>query len=232
MVREVKRIKKIKIKGRIVANGEKWIYDWFGIDATCEKDVTDVLDDMSGEDIELDISSPGGDVWAGSDIYTALKSYAGRVFVNVTAVAASAASIIAMAGDVVNISPTAQIMIHNVMNAARGDYRTLQHAADVVKNYNTSISNAYRLKTGLSESELLEMMNTETWLTAQQAKEKGFADNIMFDDDLKLVASASYSDAIPQAIIEKMQNERLQNKSREVLEARMSILKMGGTVNV
>lgn len=217
---------KIKIAGVIIPNGDKWIYDWFGVDATCVKDVDSVISSLKGEEVEIDISSGGGDVFAGSDIFTILKSYRGRKTVNITSIAASAASVIAMAGDVVNISPTAQIMIHNVACRASGDYRDMAHQSEVLKNYNTSIANAYRLKTKLSEEELLEMMNKETWLTAQQAKEKGFADNIMFDDGMKLVASAS-TQMIPQEVINKMRNSK-ENPNFRAADARLKLLRMRG----
>lgn len=211
-------------------NDDKWIYEWFDVEATSPRDVTKVLGELRGEDVEIEISSTGGSVWAGSEIYAALKSYKGRVIVEITGIAASAASVIAMAGTVVKIAPTAQIMIHNVSSVAYGDYRDMNHEGEVLKNYNTSIANAYRLKSGLKESELLEMMNNETWMTAQQAKEKGFADEIMFDTDMKLVASI-HSNLIPEAVIAKMRASK-QNPQIKNAEARLSLLRMKGEPNV
>ena len=104
-------MKTIQIKGTIISNDERWIYDWFEWEATAPKDV--ILPE-TGEPIEVHINSGGGDVYAGSEIYTALRSYQGDVTVKIVGIAASAASVIAMAGDTVEISPTAQIMIHNV----------------------------------------------------------------------------------------------------------------------
>jgi ATP-dependent Clp protease protease subunit len=201
---------KINIKGVIVSNDYKWIYEWFDMDATSPKDVDSLLEQSEeGEDLEVHINSPGGHVDAGSEIYTALKSHKGKVNVQIVGMAASAASVIAMAGDHVEISPTAQIMIHNVSGGVWGDHRAMQHGSDVLKNYNKSIANAYQLKTGLEQSELLSMMNKETFFTAQQAKEKGFADAVMFDDAQtpKLVASLGSGGMIPQAVVDKMRNE-------------------------
>lgn len=229
-LREVRTIAKIQIRGVIVDNDDKWIYDWFDIEATSPREVTKVLGDLKGEEVEVEISSTGGSVWAGSEIYTALKNYKGRVIVAITGIAASAASVVAMAGNLVKIAPTAQIMIHNVSNVAYGDYRDMNHAGEVLKNYNTSIANAYRLKSGLNESELLEMMNKETWMTAQQAKEKGFVDEIMFDNDMKLVASI-HSNLIPEAVIAKMRASK-QNPQIKNAEARLSLLRMKGEPNV
>ncbi|MBJ8192512.1 Clp protease ClpP, partial [Bacillus cereus] len=104
------------------------------------------------------INSPGGDVYAGSEIYTALKEYSGDVTVKIVGVAASAASVAAMGGKNVLIAPTAQIMIHNVSSGTWGDHRDMQHEAEVLQGWNKSIANAYALKSGMSESELLSMM--------------------------------------------------------------------------
>src|SRR5690606_38566253 len=124
-------------------NDDKWIYEWFGLEATSPKDITDVIEKLDGEDLEIEINSPGGNVFAGSEIYTALKNYPGKVTINIVGLAASAASVAAMSGDVVRISPTAQIMIHNARNRQEGDYRAMQHSAEVLENVNKSIANAY-----------------------------------------------------------------------------------------
>ena len=137
-------MKVIPIKGTIVSNDDVWLYDWFDWDCTAPKNV--VLPE-TGEDIEVHINSGGGDVYAGSEIYTALRAYSGKVVVKIVGIAASAASVIAMAGDVVEISPTAQIMIHNVSSRVDGDHNTLLHEAGVLEGFNKSIANAYVDKT-------------------------------------------------------------------------------------
>jgi ATP-dependent protease ClpP protease subunit len=213
---------KIGIRGTIVPNDDKWIYEWYGMEATSPKDVTDILDKLNGEPVDVEINSVGGDVYSGSEIYTALKSYSQKAAVNVqiVGVAASAASVIAMAGTKVSISPTSQIMIHNVQTIAMGDYRDMQHEADVLKGFNQSIANAYMLKTKMSQEDLLKLMDDETWLTAQRAKELGFADEIMFDTGLKL--AASISGMIPTEVINKMRTDRRQK------QARLNFLKLKG----
>ncbi|TQR29400.1 head maturation protease, ClpP-related [Brevibacillus brevis] len=200
---------KVDIKGVIVPNDEHWIYDWFGIEATSPKIVSDLLDTAKGEDLDVNINSGGGDVYAGSEIYTTLKEYSGDVTTKIVGVAASAASVIAMAGDKVLISPTAQIMIHNVASGARGDYRSLQHEAEVLRNWNKSIANAYMLKSGMTQEELLDLMNQETWFTAQQALEKKLVDEIMFEQGShpNLVASTGMSNLLPREVIERMRND-------------------------
>jgi ATP-dependent Clp protease protease subunit len=196
---------KIKIKGVVVSNDVKWIYEWFDIEAVCPKEVDAQIEAANGEDLEIEINSPGGDVYAGSEIYTALKQYAGNVVVKIVGIAASAASVIAMSGKKVTMSPTAQIMIHNVWSRIGGDYRVHEHEADVLKGWNKSIANAYMLKTGMSQSELLSFMNKETWLTAQDALKNKFIDEIMFDEGMQLAASFQGA-MLPKEVIEKMRN--------------------------
>src|SRR5690606_9335634 len=96
-----------------------------------------------------EINSPGGDVYAGSEIYTAIKGYKGNTVAKIVGIAASVASVIAMGAKKIMIAPTAQIMIHNVSSRAWGDYRAMEHEAEVLKNFNISIANAYKLKTGM-----------------------------------------------------------------------------------
>lgn len=228
---------KINIKGPIVNNNDAWIYEWFGIEATSPKKVNDLLEKANGEDIEVEINSGGGSIFAGSEIYTALKSYKGNVTVKIVGLAASAASVIAMAGKKVMMSPTAQIMIHNVRSTASGDYRDMEHTAEVLKNANDTIANAYRLKTGKTQEELLALMDKETWMTAERAKELGFIDEIMFEDDIQLVASTDFSGMLPPQVINKIRNliknpHNSQTKENEAdfLMVKLNYLKLKGEV--
>jgi len=220
---------KVNIKGPIVGNSEAWIYEYFGIEATSPSMIDKAIEKANGEDLEVEINSGGGSVFAGSEIYTALKSYKGNVTVKIVGLAASAASVIAMAGEKVMMSPTAQIMIHNVSSWAEGDYREMEHTADILKNANDTIANAYRLKTGKEQKELLSLMDNETWMTAQKAKELGFIDEVMFED-IQLAASTSYSGLLPPEVIAKMRNtikNPVQNES-DILMAKLNLLKLKG----
>lgn len=222
-------MKKVSVKGAIISSGDQWIYDWFGIDATSPKSVNDSIIEANGDDLEVEINSGGGDVFAGSEIYTALKSYNGNVTTKIVGLAASAASVIAMAGKNILMSPTGQMMIHNVSTRSSGDYRDMQHAAEVLKNANTTIANAYRLKTGMSEADLLNMMNQETWLTPQQALENKFIDEIMFIDGLVDLVASFQSNLLPIEVIEKMRNSKMQsnplsNKDVDFFNAQKQIL--------
>lgn len=181
--------KKIAVKGVIVNNSDYPVYEWLDIEATCPRLIHNQLAEANGQPVEVDINSGGGDVFAGSEIYSALRAYSlngGRVTVNIVGLAASIASVIAMAGDVVRITPVGQIMIHNAhINGASGDYRDMNHMSGVLKNVNQTLANAYRIKTGKTEGELLSMLDDETWLTPEQALRHGFIDEILFDDQVQ-----------------------------------------------
>ena len=172
-------MKKIEVKGTIVGNADKWIYEWFGMDATCPKDVNAVISEANGEPLLVEINSGGGDVFAGSEIYTVLKAYAGTVEINIVGLAASAASVIAQAGHS-RISPTALFMVHNVSGSAAGDFHDMQQEAEILQTANKAVAAAYLEKTGKSMEELLGIMDAETWMDAQKAVEYGFVDEVMF----------------------------------------------------
>lgn len=193
----------IQIKGAIVSNDDRWFYDWIDMDATAPKDI--VLP-TTGEDVEVHINSGGGDVYAGSEIYTALRAYQGHVTVKIVGIAASAASVIAMAGDQVEISPTAQIMIHNVSAGVRGDHKALLHEAGVLEGFNKSIAYAYIDKTGKALDDLLDLMEGETWFDARSAVNHGFADKVMFESQEASVLVASQTPVIPRDFIEKIRS--------------------------
>src|SRR5690554_6323806 len=133
--------KKINIKGPIIQSSHQWIYDWLGMEATSPKSVSDLIEQANGEDLEVEINSGGGSVFAGSEIYTALKSYNGNVTVKIVGLAASAASVIAMAGKKIMMSPTAQMMIHNVSSYSAGDHNDMEHTAEILKNADKTIAN-------------------------------------------------------------------------------------------
>ncbi|MGJ5606386.1 Clp protease ClpP [Latilactobacillus sakei] len=197
---------KIKINGPLVRGDDKWVYDFFGMEATS---ATDVLDNLPADnsEVEININSGGGLVDVGAEIYTALRAYAGPVTVNVMGMAASAASIIAMAGDTVKMSPVARIMIHNASAESAGDYRAMDKMSDMLKNANDALSNAYMIKTGMDKDKLLDLMNETTYLTADKAKELGFIDEVMFEssDEPTLVASET-STLLPKSVIDKVRN--------------------------
>ncbi len=150
---------------------------WFDDDVTPQL-FRDELNAGSG-DITVWINSPGGDCVAAAQIYNMLSNYKGRVTVKIDGIAASAASVIAMAGDTVMVSPVSMLMIHNPATIAWGDHAEMQKAIDMLSEVKESIINAYVLKTGLSRPKLSHLMDAETWMDANKAVELGFADEIM-----------------------------------------------------
>ena len=150
---------------------------WFDDDVTPQL-FKDELNSGTG-DITVWINSPGGDCVAAAQIYNMLSNYKGKVTVKIDGIAASASSVIAMAGDTVLVSPVSMLMIHNPATIAWGDHAEMQKAIDMLSEVKESIINAYVLKTGLSRPKLSHLMDAETWMDANKAVELGFADEIM-----------------------------------------------------
>ena len=172
----------IDIKGQVVPSGNEWIYEWYGIQATSPKQVIRALKNANGEPVTIKINSGGGDVFAGCEIYNELKNYSGEVSIEIHGLCASIASVIAMAGKC-KMSPLAEIMIHNVSTNTSGDYRDMEHTAEVLKKANKTIANAYVLKTGMKAEEVYKLMDKETWFTADEALEIGLIDEILYSDE-------------------------------------------------
>ena len=154
---------------------------WFGDEVT-PRLFKDELMAGSG-DITLWINSPGGDVFAAAQIYNMLMDSPGRVTVKIDGLAASAASVIAMAGSQVEMSPVAMMMIHNPITVAIGDSKEMQKAIDMLAEVKESIVNAYEIKTGLSRNKISRLMDAETWFNAKKAVELGFADSILYTQE-------------------------------------------------
>lgn len=150
---------------------------WFDDDVTPQLFMDDLV---SGEgDISVWINSPGGDCIAAAQIYNMLKEYPGHVTVKIDGLAASAASVIAMAGDNVLMSPVSMMMIHNPATMAFGDHAEMQKAIDMLAEVKESILNAYVIKSGLSRAKLSHLMDAETWMNANKAIELGLCDGIL-----------------------------------------------------
>ena len=141
--------------------------------------------------IILHVNSPGGDCIAASQIYTMLMDYPGDVTVQIDVMAASAASVIAMAGTHVTMSPTSLMMIHNPFTMAMGDTEEMRKAIQLLDEVKESIINAYQIKTGLDRATLSQLMDSETWMNAKKAKELGFCDEILYTGDNELPDSVS-----------------------------------------
>lgn len=219
---------RIDIKGVIIPNDEKWIYDYFEVEATCPKDVNSKLEEAAGGAVDVHINSEGGSIFDGSEIYSALRSYNGKVKIHIDGLAASAASVIACAAKS-EIAPTAMIMVHNVSSCAKGDWHDMDKESEILKKANEAVAAAYIYKSGMSMDEALEMMNAETWLTADEAVTRGLCDEISEARGLKLVAGLG-DGVIPQSVIKKMQAQRLAEREgrKNALNIKLNNLKNGG----
>ena len=164
----------------LVLDGEISDETWYGDEATPEL-FRKELDAGTGN-ITVWINSPGGDVFAAAQIYNMLMEYKGNVTVKVDALAASAASVIAMAGTTVLMSPVAMMMIHNPMTIAIGDSKEMQKAGEMLDEVKESIMNAYEIKTGMNRTRISHLMDGESWFNAKKAVELGFADGILHVD--------------------------------------------------
>ena len=234
-------MKIINIKGTIVSNDDKWIYEWFGYDATSPDDIAKELDEAAGDDVVIKINSGGGDVFSGNAIYDLIHSYQGKTTVVITGICASIATVISCAANVVQANPGIQYMIHNVSCAARGDYRDMDHASDTLKVANKAISNVYRLKTGMTNEELLSLMNEETWMDAEKAKKYGFVDEIIGDngvfDDFNTPityhnsVAMVLSNEVKQKVRAAFKNPDQGEKDRRMMQQNLTILKLKGEAN-
>lgn len=183
---------------------------------------------MSGNgDITVFINSPGGDVFAAAQIYNMLMEYKGNVTVKIDGIAASAASVVAMAGTKVLVSPLSQIMVHNPMAAAFGDTDDMQKAISMLSEVKESIINAYEIKTGLSRAQISRLMDAETWMNAQKAVELGFADEILYtnnNSDYEISQGQLFSQAaFDRKIVNKI-SKRESKITLESLQKRLSLL--------
>ena len=203
---------------------------WFDDDIT-PKMFKDELHSGNGP-ITVWINSPGGDCIAASQIYSMLMDYPGAVTVKIDGIAASAASVIAMAGTKVLIAPTALMMIHNPATAAFGDHVEMQKAIEMLAEVKKSIMNAYEIKTGLSHAQLSHMMDDTTWMNAKKAIELGFADDILKDEKIPTEPEPyAFSDkSVEKALINKISAKTSAEKKPEgrsigVLKERLQTIK-------
>lgn len=186
---------------------------------------------MSGSGpLTLWINSPGGDVFAAAQIYNMLMDYKDDVTVNIDGIAASAASVIAMAGTTVNMSPVAMMMIHNPMTVAIGDSKEMEKAIAMLSEVKESILNAYEIKTSLSRVQLSHLMDAESWFNAKKALELGFADSILYEPaphEEGTVQSMMFSQAaVTNQLLLKLADKKTQPKIPvSQLEKRLSLLK-------
>ena len=164
-------------KRTLLLDGEISDETWFGDEVT-PAIFREELNAAKG-DVILWLNSPGGDCFAAAQIYNMLMDYPGKVAVKIDSLAASAASVIAMAGSTVEISPVGMILVHNPMTISIGDVQEMERAITLLAEVKESIINAYEIKTGMSRAKISRLMDAETWMNAKKAVELGFADAVL-----------------------------------------------------
>ena len=204
---------------------------WFDDDITPKKFKAELT--AATGDIAVWLNSPGGDVFAAGQIYTMLKEYEGKVTVKIDGIAASAASVIAMAGDEIVMSPVAMMMIHNPATVIFGEAGDLASGIKMLTEVKESIVNAYEERTGLSRSKISNMMDAETWFSAKKAVELGFADKILYAPETQAAAEGFIFDrlSVVNTFTKKLNKEKVMQDSSKVgsshkdLLARLKLLK-------
>ena len=213
----------------LVLNGEISDETWYGDEVTPGL-FREELSSCEG-DITVWINSPGGDVFAAAQIYNMLMDYKGNVRVRIDGLAASAASVIAMAGGTVEMSPVAMMMIHNPATISIGDEHEMQKAIDMLSEVKESIINAYEIKTGMGRTKIANLMDAESWMNAKKAVELGFADSILFaspdvavsEDEIEAMMFSRA--AITNSLRSKFKSPKLDNRvDAELLKKRLFLI--------
>ena len=225
----------LRIEGDIISDDDVWLYEWFDMKATSPNSFKTELANHRGKPLTVWIDSYGGDVFAAAGIYNALMEHDARVTVKVDGKAMSAASVIAMAGEEVLMSPVSVLMIHNPLTYAQGDMHELRHTADVLDTVKDTIINAYEIKSGRSRKKISEMMDAETYMSAKSAIKDGFADAMLYaksaDEGEENMVSNMQFNRLAVVNSAKAASERLidlgrkQNKSDELeqLKAKLAL---------
>lgn len=211
------------IEGDIVSDNDVWLYEWFDTAYTAKNQFKNELAKFKGKDITVWIDSFGGDVFAATGIYNALKEHDGNVTVKIDGKAMSAATIIAMAGNSILMSPSSIFMIHNPLTEIYGYASDLRKTADILDEVKEAIINSYQLKTGKSKNKISELMDNETYMSAKTAIKEGFADDMLYKDNpesakllnmdfnrLAIVNSAKHSFDVINQFYEKNNEEQNQ----------------------
>lgn len=229
-------MKSVQLCGDIIPNDYKWIYDWMEWDATCPKDIRNVIDTLEdGEELEVYINSGGGDVKSGQEMYTLLQTV--NATAKIQSFAASAASVAAMGCKTVLMSDVGTFMIHNVScGCVSGDYHDMEKARNMLQTLNEIMANAYVAKTGMELKDVLELMDRETWLSAKGAIAYGFADGILQKEErqlpkvmvpcqnvapVQLGNTVAYGLRLTEDVIQKVRKEK---QEKELLQSRKSAL--------
>lgn len=210
----------LNVNGVITNDDDADIYrDYIGMTVVSPKDIIDNLP-SDGSDVVVDINSFGGEVDPAAQIYTALKDYKGKVTTKISSSAYSAATIIAMAGDTVRISPAAQMMIHNASSSADGDYHDMDKSSGMLEATNRTIAGVYAAKNGRTTDEFLQLMDKESWLTPQDALDLGLVDEII---DYSKEAVFNAVPQIPIKLMNKVKTMYHKQQKKQEDSAKLSL---------
>ena len=209
----------VEIKGDIIPNDYKWIYDWLEWESTCPNDIKTAIASLkSGEQLIVLINSGGGSVTAGQEMYSLLREV--DSVAKIQGIAASAAGVVAMGCQKVYMSPVAAIMIHNVsVSGISGDYHEMDKASRMLKTLDECMSQAFAEKSGMSVEAVLKIMDKETWLTARMAMEHQFIDGIL-ETEQPSFTNAMFGLRLTEEIRQKVvaEKERIDREKKEIEE--------------
>lgn len=194
------------MKGEVIPDDYSDVYYFLNYKYFSPQSISDALKNANGEDVTLEINSPGGYIDAGSEIYTELMKYQGKINANIVGYACSAASWIALAADHVAMSPTAQIMIHRASGGAIGNSSDMKSEYNALDQMDKSFVDLYAKRTGKAPEEIYQMMVDTTWMNAKTAVENGFADEVMFESKEPALVNADGSLSVKPEMINKIKN--------------------------
>lgn len=194
--------------------------DWWTGEGMTAKIVSKVLRNNVGKEITVNINSPGGDFFEGLAIYNLLKEHDGGVVVRIVGMAASAASIIAMAGDQIKIAEAGYIMIHNAWNVCVGNRHEMADMSNTLEQFDATMASLYAKKTGLSIADISAMMDSETWISGKDSVEKGFATQFLDSDELDVEdkAKSSYSTALKEVDVALAKAGKSRSERRSLIK--------------
>lgn len=219
--------KKISLKGPILDNDTSRIYDWIGWQSTCPAKLEQALSEADGDDIILEVNSPGGYCDYGFEMYTMLKEYPGNIEAHIIC-AASAMTVVCCAADQCLISDAGMYMVHNTHGGGNGDYRDMLNIAECLEEYNESIINVYAKKTGKSRDELKNIMDHTTWMSSGKAIEEGFVDDYLFgrtdDEESSKTDTTQASD--PAVVMGMIMNSSMPVLSGEKVAELTALMKL------
>lgn len=218
-------MKKIRLKGDVVSDNVGKLFDWFDLDSIYPGKVKQALEDAGSEDVEITLTTNGGSVFAGQEIYDIIKNYEGKTTVKLSGLVASIGTLITCAFDEVLVSPVSTFMIHNPTLAdVSGEKKDMEKAAQLLTTVENSLLDAYVAKTGLDKEGLADLMAKETFMTAQEVIDYGFADGMVEDSESELLLVAGFESLANSSFIKKLQNMK-DKEERDLAEAKLRFLR-------